>query len=276
MGIRFICPACDRRVNVKLHQAGLRGFCPKCGAPIDVPRESTVVSRRSGLAKGGSPAPAFAVGGAGEQTIATLLPPRGRLLSATARPPIDPLGEIATAQWYVVPQGGSEPFGPADGPTMRRWMQEGRVAARSSVWRSDWPGWRKAGGVWPSLLLQEPVESPAARVAEVRTPSFAQLPVPAMPATRDLLPVPTAAEPGTASRSAADSGDGSDRDGAELYYPRRSNGLYLAIILLMIVAAAALAVVTWRVVRKAVDVKASAHAGERSSSPLQPFVLKPI
>ncbi len=44
MGIRFICPECDNRLNVKSFLAGKKGFCPKCNARIEIPSESTISS----------------------------------------------------------------------------------------------------------------------------------------------------------------------------------------------------------------------------------------
>lgn len=37
MGIRFLCPHCNKRLNVKTFLAGQRGFCPKCGGRIQIP-----------------------------------------------------------------------------------------------------------------------------------------------------------------------------------------------------------------------------------------------
>lgn len=42
MGIRFLCENCQKRLNVKAHQAGKSGKCPHCGKPIVVPLKSTL------------------------------------------------------------------------------------------------------------------------------------------------------------------------------------------------------------------------------------------
>jgi hypothetical protein len=47
MGIRFLCPTCGHRLNVKSFLAGKRGVCPQCGAGLDIPLDSQVT-------KGGS------------------------------------------------------------------------------------------------------------------------------------------------------------------------------------------------------------------------------
>lgn len=45
MGIRFFCEHCHQQLNVKAHQAGEEGVCPKCQQPIFVPAQSTVLSK---------------------------------------------------------------------------------------------------------------------------------------------------------------------------------------------------------------------------------------
>ncbi len=40
MGIRFYCPN-GHKLHVKAFQAGLRGICPYCGMPVDIPLQST-------------------------------------------------------------------------------------------------------------------------------------------------------------------------------------------------------------------------------------------
>ena len=45
MGIRFHCQHCQRRLNVKVAQAGQLGVCPHCRMTVEVPHSSTVASR---------------------------------------------------------------------------------------------------------------------------------------------------------------------------------------------------------------------------------------
>ncbi len=40
MGIKFYCPSCDKRLNVKSFLAGKAGFCPHCQAKVQIPAES--------------------------------------------------------------------------------------------------------------------------------------------------------------------------------------------------------------------------------------------
>jgi hypothetical protein len=62
----------------------------------------------------------------------------------------DPIAEAPGALWYVRPRTGGQ-FGPATGEWMRRWIDEGRVAGDSMVWREGWTDWRSAAGVFDQL-----------------------------------------------------------------------------------------------------------------------------
>ncbi|MEC8474907.1 MAG: DUF4339 domain-containing protein, partial [Planctomycetota bacterium] len=61
----------------------------------------------------------------------------------------------ATASWYVRPPGGGQ-YGPANTQTFGQWIQEGRVAAFSLVWRDGWSQWRTATESFPDISAQLP------------------------------------------------------------------------------------------------------------------------
>jgi hypothetical protein len=274
MGIRFYCPLCLKKVHVKDHQAGLRGFCPKCRGKIDIPRESTRPSRREQQAADpANPRPTAARHGESgmpgaepfdhgrETTINTILPQVGRLLSMSTSPPVDPLVDSPELQWYVVPPTGTDPFGPADGPTMQQWIGQGRVAPNSLVWRQDWTDWRKAGTVWSQLLLNVAAEAEREkpRLRPTPAPQFSALPLPSMPVEtpppQSLPPraaIPMAATPNPtqllppAARVPASPPPptaGSAPVGDGLYYPPRRSSLYWAIVAMLVVAIIALAII---------------------------------
>lgn len=276
MGIRFLCPACQKKVHVKDHQAGLRGFCPKCQARIDIPWQSTLPAKnRSPGGDAASPdqgsdpevadpaaaaiagsAPLQAADGL-ELSVSTILPHVGRLIAVHADAPVDPLDEAGDAQWYIVPPDGTEPFGPADPRLVRQWMREGRIVARSLVWRQDWSDWRKAGTVWPTLALED-VDARGNRIVPQFSHAVAAVPAVAMPAAAKpaaavarpahLQAVPAAstspgkiplAQPAAQPPSVPPS---SGDVAGEIYYPRRSNAVYLAIVGLLLVGLVALSV----------------------------------
>lgn len=70
---------------------------------------------------------------------------------------VDPIREDPDAVWYVCPASGGQ-YGPAEGDVMRRWLDEGRVAANSLVWREGWADWQVASVAFPELT---PVSAPS-------------------------------------------------------------------------------------------------------------------
>ncbi|EMI53590.1 hypothetical protein RSSM_04930 [Rhodopirellula sallentina SM41] len=54
----------------------------------------------------------------------------------------------ASSTWYVRPPSGGQ-YGPANGPTLGQWIEEGRVADTAMLWRDGWPDWRIAKEVLP-------------------------------------------------------------------------------------------------------------------------------
>ncbi len=78
----------------------------------------------------------------------------------------DILGEVPHALWHVRPASGNQQYGPADAPTMRQWIAEGRVPGDALLWRSDWTQWRKASEVLGNLR-------PAATSPEMPVPIIA-------------------------------------------------------------------------------------------------------
>ena len=49
-----------------------------------------------------------------------------------------------------------EQYGPANTETFGQWIQEGRVAASSLVWRDGWSQWRTATEAFPDISAQLP------------------------------------------------------------------------------------------------------------------------
>lgn len=229
MGIRFICPACTKRINVKDHQAGKRGLCPKCGASVQIPLTSTLTDRPeaedSPTATIANPAVAAQPSAAPSPAEGTA--PVGRIVAIQPAPAVDPLAENPTAVWYVSAADGGQPFGPADGATMFQWLQEGRIASTSLVWRQDWPEWQPATSLWPHL-------------AGAASAPPSQVPAPPVPADGS----------GAVSPSGGRAPVGSSPPAAAIYYQRRSNGAYLATVVVLVLLVAALAWVTYYVISR--------------------------
>ena len=61
----------------------------------------------------------------------------------------------STASWYVRPPSGGQ-YGPANTVIFGQWIEEGRVASNSLVWRDGWQQWRSATEAFPELAGQLP------------------------------------------------------------------------------------------------------------------------
>ncbi len=137
MGIRFLCPN-GHKLNVKAFLAGKRGVCPDCGARFTIPQRST-----------GEAVPEM-IKEASVKADAADLPVSSAGSPAPLTSASDPITAAPDAVWYVRPQAGGQ-YGPAAGDLMRQWLEEGRVAADSLVWRDGWPDWMAAGEVFATL-----------------------------------------------------------------------------------------------------------------------------
>ncbi len=170
MGIRFYCPDCGRRLNIKVFLAGKRGICPHCDARVRIPLESQLPTDAPKYrpTSAGAPSNSVASAATGRAPSAAPVLPLPAALPATEEASSDPIAESPDSVWYVRPTAGGQ-YGPARGDVMRRWLSEGRVSADSMVWREGWADWKLAGPVFPSL---ESVPS-AAKSAQVNpAPSF--------------------------------------------------------------------------------------------------------
>jgi hypothetical protein len=65
----------------------------------------------------------------------------------------DPIAESPQAVWYVRPTTGGQ-YGPAAADVMQQWLDQGRVASDSLVWREGWPDWRTASTTFPKFVGQ--------------------------------------------------------------------------------------------------------------------------
>jgi hypothetical protein len=263
MGIRFLCPACQKRINVKEHQAGKRGFCPKCGAPVQIPltsqipanphRDDDSSNRLASAAQGSQPQnvpPQTAAIPGGQHAPSAASPqavtsqqaggvPVGRIV-AVAGPIVDPLVEVPGAVWYVSSEGHSQPFGPADSATMGQWLHEGRVGPASLVWRQDWPEWRKAATVWPQLAGPTVQSSP-----HMQAPPMPPAPSPPLSPTTGMSTAPHvsgASKPPAPVSSAAPS--------PGIYYQRRASNSYaITVVVLVLLVLVLAAVMYWVLTR---------------------------
>ncbi|MEM9645480.1 MAG: DUF4339 domain-containing protein, partial [Planctomycetota bacterium] len=161
MGVRFACHHCGRKLHIKNELAGRRGVCPQCAGRFRIPDddspfskelvdksskqhaaevtsndfespESNSEDRRTQQGDGDSADSEVSESG----TLAVLQ--RSSVLQRSAAS----TNELeSSAVWYVRPADGGQ-YGPADGERLAQWIDEGRVATSSLVWRDGWPQWR--------------------------------------------------------------------------------------------------------------------------------------
>ena len=187
MGVRFQCPG-GHKLHVKAELAGKRGICPECGAKFVVPSFS---GGRVAVDTSTPPVnPPAAAGAAAASSSGPLSPsaasandgPSESVIIPTQSPPLaQPIAANSPAQalaspsptaanhepvaWYVRPAGGGQ-FGPATSEVFRQWIEDGRVAVDSWVWRTGWADW-KAGSEALALTADRPPLEPVAAMAAV-------------------------------------------------------------------------------------------------------------
>lgn len=82
-----------------------------------------------------------------------------------------------TAAWYVRPPAGGQ-YGPVDRDLLQQWIEQGRVASTSLLWRDGWPQWRAAAEALPDMIdkLQTPGAQDATLPNATRPNASPQLP----------------------------------------------------------------------------------------------------
>jgi hypothetical protein len=160
MGIKFRCPN-GHKINVKSHQAGKKGFCPKCKIQVDIPLKS----QRKGKAERAAERAAAKAGTSNRPTAPAQpgpdMPVATRIVSSAGMPTVtlptapssaanDPIAANPELVWYVRPPNGNQ-FGPAKGELLLSWIKEGRVGPDSLVWQEGWPDWKPAAETFPQL-----------------------------------------------------------------------------------------------------------------------------
>jgi hypothetical protein len=170
MGIKFHCPN-GHKMNVKSFLAGKKGVCPKCGVNVEVPLvsegEAAPVTKPKAAAVAAGPAlaetlvdeGAYPAGTAGPADAEGDFPEthvpgggsNGKFIPPTSDNPMPAvIAQDPLALWYTCTPTGDR-YGPVSGEVLNKWLGEGRVSAKSLVWRDGWAEWQRASIVFPSL-----------------------------------------------------------------------------------------------------------------------------
>jgi uncharacterized Zn finger protein (UPF0148 family) len=202
MGIKFHCPN-GHKMNVKSFLAGKKGVCPKCGVGVEVPlvsegaeqpeamaaasieseaKASKTTSSESAPEEADAPAFGMGIGAEIESVMATASTAGNKAKPAAPMPAV--IAQDPLAQWYTCTQTG-EQYGPVTGQVLSKWLEEGRVAGESLVWREGWAEWQKSAAVFPSLRPQSPLAG--LLPAGLESPAPAATQTAAQPKMDDLL-----------------------------------------------------------------------------------------
>ncbi|MDB4678753.1 DUF4339 domain-containing protein [Rhodopirellula sp.] len=183
MGVRFACHHCGKALNIKQELAGKRGVCPACAGKFRIPLQNETTSlaidaklTASRTPSTTSPAQKQSHPDGIEVKTKESLPVEQTASSPLNEAPIEKTSRMVgqkvlapspkqTAEalesfapdssWYVRPPGGGQ-YGPATKEVFAQWIQEGRIAAASLVWRDGWPQWRPASEAFPEITGQLP------------------------------------------------------------------------------------------------------------------------
>ncbi|MEO9929837.1 DUF4339 domain-containing protein [Rhodopirellula bahusiensis] len=275
MGVRFACHACGKRLNIKNDLAGRRGVCPSCSVRFRIPTEDQPESIAIDEESSGSHPPelsdesdpanvldspdpdhggeppdsssqheSYSAGTSGGSTTIERPKVEAQAKSAAAESstaskasqansPATILGD-STAVWYVRPPSGGQ-YGPADGPTMKQWITEGRISDSAMLWRDGWPDWKPAGEILRLLKHKGPsIETEPTQKAILATPGNAHLVDASLidaPANRDKVSILNRGGPLDSSKSKRS---------------RKRIAATVALILVLVLLVAALAFVVLR------------------------------
>jgi hypothetical protein len=142
MGIRFLCPECGHKLNVKAFLAGKRGVCPQCTSGLDIPLESQITKGSAGSGGG------FGSADSGDDPPETTLPlsyppsPSGFPVAPVAKTPMSgPAATPATVPVHPVsrPTSGTPlsdrgaQAGPSGYPAARTVPMQPAVPARQAT-----------------------------------------------------------------------------------------------------------------------------------------------
>jgi hypothetical protein len=83
MGIKFKCPQCQKKLNVKAFLAGKRGVCPQCGAAFEIPKGDGEGAKASA---GASPGAVTLTTTAKQSSAPTVKAPAPATVAGTAGP----------------------------------------------------------------------------------------------------------------------------------------------------------------------------------------------
>jgi hypothetical protein len=151
MGIRFFCPN-GHKLHVKSQLAGLRAYCPDCGAVLVIPLQST---RKSGK-DGGGLIENNETQSNNETQNANLL---SDFLPDSNNTADNTIGNTATPQdllnpsidWFVCDPENGEQQGPFKNKSLKQLAQNHQIKPHFYIWREGLTDWVPASLIFTGL-----------------------------------------------------------------------------------------------------------------------------
>ncbi|MDR0390946.1 MAG: DUF4339 domain-containing protein [Planctomycetaceae bacterium] len=145
MGIRFFCPN-GHKLNVKSQLAGLRGYCPDCGAELTIPMASTRKSSKEG-------------GGLIDNTETqnqNQQNQQNQILDIIATfndftVLQNPILKDESIEWHIHNPDDKSQQGPLTNQTIKKLLQQDKIKPYFYIWYEGLPDWLPASSIFPEL-----------------------------------------------------------------------------------------------------------------------------
>ncbi|MDR1924465.1 MAG: DUF4339 domain-containing protein [Planctomycetaceae bacterium] len=144
MGIRFFCPI-GHKLHVKSHLAGLKGFCPECGAELVVPLQST----RKSSKEGGGPINQSDTNNPQQPDIFSYF--ENTQNQTELDPNTNPVLQDALTDWYIYDHENGNQEGPIKTQALQNMIRQKKINPETLLWREGWESWVQADNVFPEL-----------------------------------------------------------------------------------------------------------------------------
>jgi hypothetical protein len=137
MGIRFFCPN-GHKLNVKSQLAGLKGYCPDCGAELTIPMTST----RKSSKEGGGLINNTEIQNQIQDIISTFN-------DSTVLQ--NPILKDESIEWHIHNPDDKSQQGPLTNQTIKELLQQNQIKPHFFIWYEGLPDWVPASSIFPEL-----------------------------------------------------------------------------------------------------------------------------
>jgi hypothetical protein len=145
MGIRFFCPN-GHKLHVKSLLAGLKGYCPQCGAELIIPLTSTRRSSREGGGLINTDSESEPQNSTNQNTqLNSNTTPNNNLISQ------NPILQDPNIEWYIFNPENEKQQGPLTNQIMKKLIQQHQIKPLFLIWHDGMQEWTTASTIFPEL-----------------------------------------------------------------------------------------------------------------------------